>query len=153
MYKKLFFVIAALMLFATSAEAQQNKGLTVLDALTLLGANENTIVGPGLTRGDAAFNNQLFFGRASNNQIIHDVCLTVIIISGSPTFQFFDEDGANNWPQNLNTLRYQWEMNTDNPAAGVCVTGVGSIHSGCDGGDCSYAYRLDRLQDFQLVAP
>ena len=60
MYKKLFVAIAALVLFATSAQAQRNKGLTAIDVLSSLSAGGNTLVGPGF-KNNVEFPNEQFF--------------------------------------------------------------------------------------------
>ena len=148
MYKKLFFVIAALVLFATSAQAQRNKGLTAIDVLSSLSAGGNTIVGPGF-KNNVEFNNEQFF---TFNQFLvqvgntRDICITVIYLGDNPPIiRFFNENGITGWPGDLSNVVMEWTMEESERAAGQCLFGVGSIHAGCSDSNttCSFAYRID----------
>jgi len=148
MYKKLFVAIAALVLFATSAQAQRNKGLTAPDVLGVLSAGGNTIVGPAF-KNNVEFNNEEFF---TFNQFLvqvgntRDICITVIYLGDNPPIiRFFNENGAPGWPGDTSNVVMEWTMEENERASGQCLFGVGAIHAGCTNGSetCAFGYRID----------
>ena len=152
MYKKLFVAIAALVLFATSAQAQRNKGLTVIDALGILSAGGNTLVGPAI-KSNVQFSNELVFSfdyfSANNGSqfgTTRDICITVIYFGNNPpNLRFFNENGTSGYPGDTSNVLDEW--NQQERSQGHCVLGVNAIHTQCqqgnDGATCSFAYRID----------
>jgi hypothetical protein len=148
MYKKLFFAIAAMVLFATSAQAQRNKGLTAIDVLSSLSAGGNTIVGPGFKTTE--FNNEIFFtfnpARTLQFGNTREICITVIYLGDDPPIiRFFNENGVTGWPGDTSNVVMEWTMQEGQRADGQCLFGVGSFHAGCTNtaAACSFAYRID----------
>ena len=149
MHKKLFFAIAALVLFATSAQAQRNKGLTVIDALGILSAGGNTLVGPAI-KSDVQFSNEVVFSfnpfGGSQFGNARDICITVIYFGDNPPIiRFFNENGGTGYPGDTSNVLDEWDQ--QERSEGRCVFGVGAIHTQCqqgnDGATCSFAYRID----------
>ena len=149
MYKKLFVAIAALVLFATSAQAQRNKGLTALDVLGVLSAGGNTLVGPAI-KSNVQFSNEgvFTFNPTNGSQFgnTRDICITVIYFGDNPPIiRFFNENGATGWPGDTSNVVMEWVMEENERASGQCLFGVGAIHAGCTNGSetCAFGYRID----------
>ena len=137
MYKKLFFAIAALVLFATSAQAQQNKGPTVLDALSSLSAGGNTIGGPFPVRFVTGVDTIIFDNGIAPDG---DYCVTYIVLRNplGITISFSEANGP--------TVGVPTFLGPGAQGGTRCQSGVSRIRMLCDADDdCVVAARIDRL--------